>query len=115
MVSPIPKRTTHIYLDVPLERADLFEVVPLLLREARPRSLTRVEPPGNVNNKRDVIEHLSVPQYSRGACAQLESKCSRIYEGTAEGEVESVELAGSLLSVNRRSYGWSKRCVSVVR
>lgn len=75
---PHPHNTTYIYiykyLDVPLERADLFEVVPLLLREARSRSLTRVEPPRNVNNKRDVIKHLSVPQYGRGACAQLESK-----------------------------------------
>lgn len=70
MIGPIPKHAA--YPDVPLERAGVFELVPLLLREARSRSLARVEPPRDVHNQRDVVERLSVPQYGRGACVQLE-------------------------------------------
>lgn len=50
-------------LDAPLKRTRFLQLVPLLLREARPRSLARVEPSRNVDDQRHIIESLPVPQH----------------------------------------------------
>lgn len=48
------------YLDIPLEGARRFELIPLLFREPRPRSLACVEPPGDVHDKGYIIKFLSI-------------------------------------------------------